>query len=38
MEDRHGNQVKPAPEGEGLRWAQKPGFIAAAHHDAGVAR
>ena len=38
MEDGHGNKVEPAPEGEGLRWVQKPGSIAAAHHDAGVAR
>ena len=38
MEDGHRNKVEPAPEGEGLRWVQKPGFIAAAHHDAGVAR
>ena len=38
MEDGHGNKVEPAPEGEDLRWVQKPGFIAAAHHDAGVAR
>ena len=38
MEDGHGSKVEPAPEGEGLRWVQKPGFIAAARHDAGVAR
>jgi hypothetical protein len=38
MEDGHGNKVEAAPEGERLRWVQKPGFVAAAHHDSGVAR
>jgi len=38
MQDGHGNKVEAAPEGEGLRWVQKPGFVAAAHHGSGVAR
>ena len=38
MEDGRGRKVEPAPEAEGLRWAQKPGFVSTAYRDAGGTR
>src|SRR5262245_56273342 len=36
LEDGHGRKVDAAPEPEGLRWVQKPGFVADAYRGAGV--
>jgi catechol 2,3-dioxygenase-like lactoylglutathione lyase family enzyme len=38
MEDGRGKKVEPAPEPEGLRWVQKPGFVSDAYREAGITR
>ena len=38
MEDGGGKKVTAAPEVDGLRWTQKPGFVEAAHREAGTGR